>query len=117
MSGVEGGGAVSDRVSIIELEKMAMKGQIPVKEWDLSTLNFYLALTNLYKLYYSKIYTREQAHDIKTNLIEKYKKSEFNEKLLSYHADIRNRYSGILIDVEKSGCPLCKKMVKIFDNR
>ncbi len=30
---------------------------------------------------------------------------------------IRNRYSPVLTEAEKHGCPICKKIVRIFDGR
>lgn len=60
----------------------------------------------------------------KDTLIKKQK--ELENKLLSYyqhcemfdsHIQINNRYSHILTEAEKSGCPICKKIVRIFDGR
>ena len=60
----------------------------------------------------------------KDTLIKKQK--ELESKLLSYyqhremfnrHIQINNRYSHILTEAEKSGCPICKKIVKILDGR
>ena len=60
----------------------------------------------------------------KETLIRKQK--ELEQKLLSYyqhcemfdrHIQINNRYSHILTEAEKSGCPICKKIVRIFDGR
>lgn len=60
----------------------------------------------------------------KDTLIKKQK--ELESKLLSYyqhlemfdrHIQINNRYSHILTEAEKSGCPICRKLVRIFDGR
>lgn len=60
----------------------------------------------------------------KDTLIKKQK--ELESKLLSYyqhreifdkHVTIRNAYSNVMTEAEKSGCPICKKIVKIFDGR
>lgn len=54
------------------------------------------------------------------------KRKELEKKLGSYYrhcelydraAEIRNRYSEVLTEAEKGGCPICKKLVKIFDGR
>lgn len=54
------------------------------------------------------------------------KQKELENKLLLYyqhcemfdrHIQINNRYSHILTEAEKSGCPICKKIVKIIDGR
>ena len=60
----------------------------------------------------------------KDTLIKKQK--EFESKLLSYyqhremfdrHVQINNRYSHIMTEAEKSGCQICRKIIKIFDGR
>ena len=60
----------------------------------------------------------------KDTLIKKQK--ELESKLSQYyqhcemfdrHIQINNRYSHILTEAEKSGCPICKKIVRIFDGR
>lgn len=54
------------------------------------------------------------------------KQKELERKLLSYyqhqemfdlHIKIYNRYSNVLTEAVKSGCPICKKIVKILDGR
>ena len=54
------------------------------------------------------------------------KQKELENKLLLYyqhcemfdrHIQINNRYSHILTEAEKNGCPICKKLVRIFDGR
>ena len=30
---------------------------------------------------------------------------------------VRNKYSAVLTEAEKNGCPICKKIVRIFDGR
>ena len=51
---------------------------------------------------------------------------ELESKLMSYyqhremfdrHIQINNRYSHILTEAEKTGCPICRKIVRIFDGR
>lgn len=60
----------------------------------------------------------------KDTLIKKQK--ELESKLMSYyqhremfdrHIQINNRYSHILTEAVKSGCPICRKIVRIFDGR
>lgn len=60
----------------------------------------------------------------KDTLIKKQK--ELEQKLLNYyqhremfdrHIQINNRYSHIMTEAEKSGCPICKKIVRVFDGR
>lgn len=109
---------MSDMVSAtIELEKMAMNGLPPPKELSLAGKKFYLSMVDLYRLFRSGVYNRDQAHDIKLDLVKDYQNELFREKLTDHHADIRNRYSHLLIQAEKEGCPVCRELVKIFDGR
>lgn len=100
-----------------ELEKMAMKDLPLPKGLSLAGKKFYFCMTQLYHLFRSGTYTRQQAHDIKLDLISDYQNELFEEKLLQHHADIRNRYSHIMTEAEKHGCPICKNLVRIFDGR
>ena len=85
---------------LLELEKEARYGHEMPTGLTQSEQLFYLSMTQLYALYHSKIYTREACHDMK-----------------QYHACIRNSYSEVLTEAEKHGCPICRKLVRIFDGR
>lgn len=39
------------------------------------------------------------------------------EKIFRQHCEIRNKQSQWFIKAEKEGCPICKKLVRIFDGR
>lgn len=106
---------MSDTLS--ELERKAMKGYEMPKGLNQSQQIFYLSMVKLYELYRNRTYTRSQAHDMKQELINTYRNNEFRENLLEYHAQICNRYSEVLTEAEKHGCPICEKLVKIFDGR
>jgi len=54
------------------------------------------------------------------------KKKQLEKDLINYwdwaeifklHCEIRNRQSATLIEAEKNGCPICKRLVRIFDGR
>ena len=106
---------MSDR--LLELEKKAQHGEDMPTDLTLSEQLFYLAMVNLYQAYYSHQYDREQARTAKQALKATYENNAFAEKLLLHHAQLRNRYSPVLTDAEKNGCPICKRLVKIFDGR
>ena len=109
---------MSDMVSDTnDLEKKAMKGMPPPEGLSLAGQRFYLCMVDLYRLFRSGVYDRAQAHEIKLDLVRNYENELFKEKLTDHHADIRNRYSHLLIQAEKDGCPICKKLVRVFDGR
>lgn len=102
---------------LFELEKKASHGEEMPKGLTQSEQLFYLSMVQLYKLYYDHTYDREHAKDIKQELIATYQNNAFWEKLFAHHASIRNRYSPVMTEAEKHGCPICKKLVRIFDGR
>lgn len=115
---MEGGGKVSDMVSDLEkLEHRAMKGMDMPEGLTQSQQCYYLSMIQLYALYYNHTYTKEQAKNAKQQILSAYSKNEFREKLLMYHAKLRNTYSPLLTEAEKTGCPVCRKIVRIFDGR
>ena len=102
---------------LLELEKKAMHNEDMPHGLTQSEQLFYLSMVQLYKLFYDHTYDREQAKDIKQELIATYQNNAFWEKLFEHHASIRNRYSPVMTEAEKHGCPICKKLVRIFDGR
>lgn len=102
---------------LLELEKKAMHNEDMPHGLTQSEQLFFLSMVQLYKLFYDHTYDREQAKDIKQELIATYQNNAFWEKLFAYHADICNRYSPVMTEAEKHGCPICKKLVRIFDGR
>lgn len=104
-----------DRLS--ELERKAMHGEEMPTDLTQSEQLFYLSMIRLYELFNNHTYDRKQAKNIKQDLIAAYQNNAFWEKLFNYHVQIRNRYSHVLTEAEKNGCPICKKLVKIFDGR
>ena len=102
---------------LFELEKKASHGEEMPKGLTQSEQLFYLSMVQLYKLYYDHTYSREQAKNIKQDLIAAYQNNAFWEKLFEHHASIRNRYSPVMTEAEKHGCPICRELVRIFDGR
>lgn len=106
---------MSDR--LLELEKKAQHGEDMPTDLTQSEQLFYLSMVQLYKLFYDHTYDREQAKSAKQDLITAYKNNAFWEKLFEHHASIRNRYSPVMTEAEKHGCPICRELVRIFDGR
>lgn len=106
---------MSDRLS--ELEIKAKHGDDMPDGLTQSEQLYYLSMVQLYKLFNSHVYDRSQAKSIKQDIISAYRKNAFEEKLIRHHADIRNKYSHVMTEAEKNGCPICQKLVRIFDVR
>ena len=109
---------MSDKLSETErLERFAMSGQPMPEGTGIAGKLFYLCMRNLYALYRNGGVSRAEAKEIKASLLEDYRLNSFDEKLLHHHAVIRNRCSEVMTEAEKHGCPICKKLVRIFDGR
>lgn len=100
-----------------ELERQAMHNEDMPHDLTQPEQLFYLSMVQLYQLYHNHTYDREQAKNIKQDLIKSYQNNAFWEKLFHEHVSICNRYSPVLIEAQKNGCPICKKIVRIFDGR
>ncbi len=100
----------------------SMETMAKSKNGDVSKMSFvekqlYLSLVGLYDGYRHKVYTVEEAKKIKKLLIEDYKQNQLWEDIYRNTAEIRNRYSPVLTEAEKHGCPICKKLVRVFERR
>lgn len=102
---------------LFELEKKAMHHEDMPQGLTQSEQLFYLSMVKLYELFNSHTYDRERARAARQELTAAYRNNAFAENLLNHHVQIRNRYSPALTDAEKNGCPICKRIVRIFDGR
>lgn len=61
--------------------------------------------------------SKKELIEKKKILVDKLTNHYQHKEIQDIHIDIRNRYSNVLTEAEKHGCPICKKIVKIFDGR
>ena len=61
--------------------------------------------------------SKKELIEKKKILVDKLTNHYQHKEIQNMHIDIRNRYSNVLTEAVKSGCPICKKIVKIFDGR
>lgn len=102
---------------ISELTERAKIGNKKTDDTDIGE-EAYLAVLNVYVDQYhqgkiSKDNLIRQQKTLRLKLEQHYQHKEIDE----LHILIRNRYSHILTEAEKSGCPICKKLVRFFDGR
>lgn len=102
---------------IKELTDRAKAGNEYDDDCDLGE-QFYLELLTLFvEKYEQRIITRDdliRKHKALRIRLEKY--YQWGE-IFDRHVSIRNRYSEVLTEAEKGGCPVCRKLVRIFDGR
>ena len=104
-------------MGLTELERLAAKGDPLPDNLAMPEQWLYLSLRMLYREYRSGAIEKEQAGQEKRKLIDEYKLMMLHHRAYTQASDRVNRYSHILTDAEKSGCEICKKIVKIFDGR
>lgn len=102
---------------IKELTDRAKAGNEYEDDCDLGE-QFYLELLTLFvEKYEQRIITRDdlirKQKALRIRLEKYYQWGEIFER----HVQIRNGYSNVLTEAEKGGCPVCRKLVRIFDGR
>ena len=88
------------------------KGDLDLGEiFYIEILKAYIANFRVGNITAEKLTERQKA--IETALLQYYQQRE----IFDYHIRINNRCSPILTEAEKHGCPICKKLVRVFDGR
>lgn len=106
---------MNDRIE--ELERLAMKNEIPPEGASLIEIQLYGCLRNLHHAYRTKQIDREQAKREKDQIIEEYRREEVWFKCWKQTITIQNTLSYKLTEATKSDCPRCRELVAIFEGR
>ena len=77
----------------------------------------FLSFRALYQSFRSGSITKDQAHKEKLKLLKTYGDAERDWKIYQETAQMRNRLSRYLAEIEKGGCDKCRLAVKIWDGR
>lgn len=78
---------------------------------------YILALESAINSYRLKLIDKNKLLDIQKDLKMQLEKYYQHTEIFDRHIHIRNQYSEVLTEAEKCGCPICKKLVRIFDGR
>ena len=105
----------SERIQ--ELTDRAKKLDKYIKDLEIGESCYLLALENAISSYRRKLIDRDQLLDVQKDLKMQLEKYYQHTEMFDRHIHICNRYSGVLIEAEKHGCPVCRKLVRIFDGR
>lgn len=99
------------------LTKRAKSGNAYIHDLDIGESCYLLSLITQIQAYRTKQLTADKLFhkqkELEKQLQNYYQQQEIND----LHIHIRNLYSEVLTEAEKSGCPICKKLVRIFDGR
>lgn len=79
---------------------------------------FFVELLHHYiMMYRTKEMTAEELKEKKKLLVRDLVNHWDNRKMFDRACEVRNRQSEWFIKAEKEGCPICRKIVRIFDGR
>ena len=102
---------------ISELTDRAKSGNEYEDDCDLGE-QFYLELLTLFvEKYEQRIITRDDLIRKQKSLRLRLEKYYQWGEIFDRHVSIQNCYSNVLTEAEKTGCPVCRKLVRIFDGR
>lgn len=114
MSNFDGG---KYRERIRELNGRAKRGERYSDDLDIGESCYLYSIIGLIGQFRMKLMSQDELFhaqkDAEKKLLSYYQHSELYDR----HALIRNRYSHILTEAEKSGCEVCRRLVRIFDGR
>ena len=105
----------SERIKL--LTERAKTNNIYTDDLDIGESAYLLGLISTITLYNQKIIDRNELAFQQKKLQSQLEIYYIHCELYEYHANIRNRYSSVLTDAEKNGCPICRKIIRIFDGR
>lgn len=105
----------SERVSM--LTQRAKENSLYTSDLDIGESCYLLALVSAIELYRTKCIDSAELlnkqKDLESMLLRYYQHREIDD----LHIHICNKYSHVLTEAEKNGCPICKRLVRIFDGR
>ena len=105
----------SERVSM--LTQRAKENSLHTSDLDIGESCYLLSLISAIELFRMKCIESDELYkkqkDLENMLLKYYQHREIDD----IHIRIANRYSPVMTEAEKNGCPICQKLVRIFDGR
>lgn len=102
---------------ITQLTERAKQGSAHTADLDIGESCYLLSLIGAVRLFRMKCMSSDELfHEqkrLEAELLRYYQHCE----LFDRHTVIRNRYSEVLTEAEKSGCEVCRRLVRIFEGR
>ena len=100
-----------------EIDNLARKRELLPDNAGLVARNLYHSLVMLYKEYRDGIIDEVSARKEKQLLFSQYGINERNERMWAEQARRMVEISKVMIEINKSGCPLCQQVARLFDGR
>lgn len=106
---------IENKIQVIERE--AMSGREIPEDYTQPEQLLFLSLRVLHWEYRHRVITKEQAKEEKALLAREYIQAARFQVVYQEAIEARNRMGQYLTDAVKHGCPICKKIIEIFDGR
>lgn len=100
-----------------QIDTFARKRELLPDNARQSARNLYHSLVMLYKEYRDGIIDEISARKEKQLLFSQYGINERNERMWAEHSRRMVEISKIMVEINKSGCPLCQQVARLFDGR
>lgn len=100
-----------------QIDSLARKRELLPDNAGLAARNLYHSLVMLYKEYRDGIIDADSARKEKTNLFAQYGIAELHERIWKEQARRMVEISKVMVEINKSGCPLCQQVARLFDGR
>ena len=97
-----------------ELTSRAKKANTYTADLDIGESCYLLSLLSAVKMFRMKCMSSDELYHEQKRLEAELLRYYQHRELFDLHTTIRNRYSPVLTEAEKSGCEVCRKLVRIF---
>lgn len=99
------------------LTDRAKKNSDYIDDLDIGESCYLLSLITQIRSYRMKLITSDELFHKQKKLEHQLQKYYQWGEIFDRHTQIQNNYSHVLTEAEKHGCPICRKLVRIFDGR
>ena len=108
---------MSGELSANEIIRLAKLGECDFAQLSQAEKLLYLQMVNIFDSYRNRRISADEAKAMKVECVKVFEKYQMFERIFREACRIRNTQSQWFIKAEKEGCPICKKLVRIFDGR
>lgn len=99
------------------LTDRAKKSNDYIDDLDIGESCYLLSLITQIRSFRMKLITSDELFHKQKELTRQLEKYYQWGEIFDRHISIQNRCSPILTEADKEGCPICKKLVRVFDER
>lgn len=100
-----------------EITERAKLGEVYTDDLDIGESCYLLGLISAVRLFRMKCMSSDELYHEQKRLESELLRYYQHRELFDLHVAIRNRYSHVMTEAEKSGCDVCRKLVRIFEGR